>query len=245
MLEDMVKVGSPKATEIQREVEPVSPYPRINPQHSRLENDARPVAERKTGKSVQARRRFNTMRGLVEQLKKIVQIVRVDFNTALQEVCDQGLAIVEEELIPQLQQLKIPATGIDELIQQLQQQSTGLTPVSGRTLTATFRLFPIFVEGLAEYILRFDDLQIAVGWRNSEIFDEIRKNGRFVTEQNRMRLSFRPLTSNLVIGDPLRLTIGLQVGAIEIDETGHRAILYQRPDQSYGLYSDKSISLSI
>ena len=43
----------------------------------------------------------------------------------------------------------------------------------------------------------------------------------------------------------LPLPAGAGVGAVEVDENGRRAIFYRRPDNSYGLYSDKSISLSI
>lgn len=246
MLEDKIKVGSLKATDLYREVEPVSPYPRINPQQQRPEGYVRPVVERKPDKADQARRRFTAMRELIEKLKEFAPIVRVDFNTAHQEVCDKGLAIAEEELISQLLQLKVSLGSIDELVQQLQQKSSGLTPVSGRIITTSSKLFPVYVEGLSEYILRFDDLQVKIGEHQRGILEEINNNGRFVVEHNRLRLTFRHVSSiPTAVGAPLSLNISIQVGAIEVNETGRRAILYQRPNSSYALYSDKSINLSI
>jgi len=246
MLEDRIKIGGIKATDIYREVEPVAPYPRINPQQQRQEGYARPDAEKKPEQDNRARRRFIAMRELIEQLKQSVSIVRVDFNTANNELRAQGLQIIEEELIAQLLHLKVPLNSIDELILQLQQQSSAPNLVSGRTFPANNSLFPISVEGLEEYLIRFADLQVSIGPQGQGIFDEINNHGRFVVEHNRMRLNFRsnipiPASSN----EPLRLTLSIQVGAIEIDESGRRAILYQRPDQNFGLYSDKSINLSI
>lgn len=244
MLEDRIKIGS--FIDINREVEPVRPYPRINPQQQRPEGYARPPVEKKPDKAEQARRHFTAMRKLIDQLKGTAQIVRVDYNTANQEVCAQGLEIAEEELIDQLLQLKIPLASIDGLIQQLQLQNTELTPTSGRIITASSTLFPVFVEGLSEYGIRFDNLRIKISKQHSRISDEIDKNGRFITEHNRLRLNFKPCGSIPgSTGDPLSLTISIQLGAIEINDTGRRAILYQRPDQNYGLYSDKSINLSI
>ena len=94
--------------------------------------------------------------------------------------------------------------------------------------------------------MRFDNLQLMMSNQRHDIFDEINNNGRFVVEHNRLRLNFsRNGALPAVPGEALNLTISIQVGAVEIDENGRRAIFYRRPDQSYGLYSDKSISLSI
>ena len=43
----------------------------------------------------------------------------------------------------------------------------------------------------------------------------------------------------------LLLDISILVAVSEIDESGRRVILYQRPNQSYALYADKQIDLSI
>ena len=246
MLEDKIKIGSTKATEPYRGVTPVSAYPRINPQQARQEDQPRPEMGKKPARDNRVNRRFTAMRALVELLMGMAQIARVDFNTAYREVCDQGLAIAEEELIDQLLQLKISLNSIDELIQQLRDKKTALTPVSGRPLTVASKLFPGIVPGLSEYVLYFDDLQVKLGPQHSDIITEIDANSRWVMEQNQIRLTFRRFKSIPSASDnPLRLTISILVGVIETNEANRRAILYQRANKSYGLYSDKSIDLSI
>jgi hypothetical protein len=186
------------------------------------------------------------MRELIEALKEQAKISRVDFNTANQELIDLGLSIAEDELIAQLLQLKVPLASIEELIRQMRQLSASPNLVSGRMIPAGANLFPVSVDELAEYLMRFDELQLVLGQQRSDIFDEINNNGRFVVEHNRLRLNFtRSAALPAVPGAPVNLNISIQLGAVELDENGRRAIFYQRPDQSYGLYSDKSISLSI
>lgn len=244
MLEDIKKVSF-KSANIHREVAPVKPYPRIDPKQPRQEGyPQQDIEKRPEEKST--RRRFTAMRDLIEELKGLAKISRVDFNTANQELIELGLAIAEEQLLTQLLHLKVPLAGIEELIRQIRQQSASPTLVSGRNISPDSELFPVFVEQLAEYLLRFDNLQVVVGSQFNEILDEINNNGRFVVEHNRLRLNFtRVAMLPAISADPLNLTINIQVGAVEVDEDGRRAIFYQRPDQGYGLYSDKSISLSI
>ncbi len=246
MLEQVRRVGNFKAADLPREVEPVKPYPRINPQQQRQEDYPQQDAQQKPNANKTTRRRFTAMRELIEELKNQTRINRVDFNTANQELIDLGLSIAEEELINQLLGLKIPLTSIEGLIKQMRQQSASPTLVSDRNISASANPFPVLIAELAEYIMRFDDLPVVMSSQHNDIFDEISKNGRFVVEHNRLRLNFtRESTIPTTPEEPLSLTISIQLGAIEVDEDGRRAILYQRPDQSYGLYSDKSISLSI
>mgnify|MGYP001472193245 CR=1 FL=1 len=246
MLEEIKRYGPYRVADIQREVAPVTPYPRINPKQERQEGYQQQQPEGRPEEVPRARRRFTAMRELIEKLWAHAQISRVDFNTANQEMTDIGLAVAEEELLAQLLHLKIPLAGIEELIRQLRQQSTSPMLVSGRKLFSNSTLFPLFVENLTEYIMRFENLLVVMGRQKSAIFDEINNKGRFTIEHNRLRLNFtRVTTLPAAPGDTLNLTIGIQIGAVEIDENGRRAIFYQRADDSYALYSDKSISLSI
>ena len=246
MLEEVKRVGTFKAADLHREVEPVKPYPRINPQQERQDGYQQAPAEKRPDDDKQTRRRFTTMRELIEALKDQAQIIRVDFNTANQELVDLGLSIAEEELISQLLQLKIPLASIEDLTRQMRQHRASPLLVSGRNISPGANPFPVFVDDLAEYVMRFDDLQVIMGKQRQDILDEINNDGRFIVEHNRLRLNFSRISSLPVVsGETLNLTISIQVGAVEVDENGRRAIFYQRPDQSYGLYSDKSISLSI
>jgi hypothetical protein len=142
--------------------------------------------------------------------------------------------------------LKIPLNSIEALVRQMQRNSSELVPTTGRILAAATGLFPSHVDGLSEYLMRFEDLLISVGEHDSGVLQEIDTYGRCLVEHNRLRLDFRPTGSaEAALSEPLHLTISIQIGAIEIDENGRRAIIYQRPNRTYGLYSDKSINLSI
>jgi len=246
MLEDVKRTGVIRPGDLNREVVPVSPYPRINPQQQRQEGYSQQQPEKPFDEDRQVRRRFTAMRELIEQLKKLATISRVDYNTANQELVKRGLAIAEEELITLLLNLKIPLASIDELVRQLQLRRASPTLTSGRDISQEDTLFPIFVDQLSEYLVLFDELQVIPGEKNKLLVDEITNHGRYHVELKALRLTFsRPATVPPLGWKSLDLAIGIQVGAVEIDENGRRAIFYQRPDKSYGLYSDKAINLSI
>lgn len=245
MLEEVNRVGTLKPKE-HREVTPVAPYPRINPKQERQEGYSRQQQEAPFKEHRRARRRFTAMRDLIEQLKEQTIISRVDYNTANQELIDQGLAIIQESLIPLLLQLKIPQSSIDELVGQLQQRRATPNLTSGQDMDAENALFPIFVEHLAEYLLSFEQLDVTAGKQNRLLIDTINNQGHYQIRQKRLLLDFsRPAEAPELGWKRLELSVQVHVGAVEIDENGRRAILYQRPDKSYGLYSDKSINLSI
>jgi hypothetical protein len=246
VLEDVNRVGIIKSGGLFREVAPVSPYPRINPQQQKQEEHREPQEHRRPDENLKARRRFTAMRELIEQLRGKVQISRVDFNIANKELIDIGLSIAEEEFLAQLLRLKIPLPSIEDLLQQLKQRSAQPNLVKGRNISAADNPFPVYVAELAEYVMRFEGLQVKVAGRSREIIDEINKNDHFTVSHHRLRMEFTrsaglPAESN----ESLNLNVSILVGAVEVDESGRRAILYQRQNQEYGLYSDKSLSLSI
>ncbi len=242
---DYIRIPTAQNYDLLRGVEPVAPYPRIDPQQGRQDGYQRQQA--KPEAKPQVRRRFTAMRRLIEQLKDRLRIVRVDYNTADLELRSQGLAITEEELIPQLLQLKIPLDSVEELLHQVRLSRTSvlLTP-GGRIGEASYPLFPVPAEGLSEYLLKFSDLSIGSGSHFAQIVETINNEGRFVQELNRQRLTCRrPGPDVLAAGDQLLLDFSVQLGVIEVDEDGRRAILYPRSEQICCLYSDKQIDLSI
>ena len=245
MLEEVKRFGTYKAVGVQRDVAPVNPYPRINPQQERQEGQRQQEPEKGPAEQ-RARRRFTAMRDLINELKNRTLISHVDFNTANRELIEQGLAIAEEDLLAQLLHLKVPLGSIEELSQQIREQRGNPMLVSGRTIKPDTTLFPVFVEDLSEYLLRFEGLRVTLGDQHNDIYELINNNGRFVFEHDRLRLSFtRGSVLPAAPGSSLNLNISIQVGAVEVDENGRRAILYQRPDQNFALYSDKLLNLSI
>lgn len=245
MLEEVKRFGVYKPVGVQRDVAPVNPYPRIEPQQERQEGQRRQDQEKERSEK-QSRRRFTAMRDLINELKTTAQISHVDFNTANRELINQGLSIAEEDLLAQLLHLKVPLGSIEDLSRQILQKTSNPLLISGRKLTPESELFPFYVEDLSEYLLRFEGLRVKMSQQHSDILDEINNNGRFVWTHDRLRLSFtRRSLLPAVPGASLELTISIQVGAVEVDENGRRAILYRRPNGGYALYSDKLISVSI
>jgi len=231
-----------------REVGPVAPYPRINPHQPKREEYPRQQSGHKQGQD-RSRRRFGSMRELVERLKESFQISRIDYNTAEIEMHNQGLAVAEELIISQLLQLKIPLNSIEGMFQQIRQQRSTVTLIPGRKLNGnSYLLFPEEVDGLLEYCLVFSNLQLHTDRQESRIIEGIDSQERFISEAAQLRLTFRrslPTADTQQNSDLLQLDIQILVGAIEIDDAGRRAILYRRSEGSFGLYSDKQINLSI
>ncbi|MEE4252964.1 MAG: hypothetical protein V2I50_02865 [Desulfuromusa sp.] len=234
-----LRVGGVHAYQLNREVEPVPAYPRIDPQQPRDENSPQ-QHEQRADKDDQTMRRFKAMRFLIDQLKETVEITRVDYATAANELNDLGLLIAENELIEQLLELKISLEDIDKLFQQIRHRPTNPDLGPGHKLSDTDNFFPIYVAGLSEYNLRFPNLQIQIEHKIQRMVDSFEEKGRFVNDKNRLRLEFQKEDNNL-----LRLDISVLVAISEVDEEGRRVILYQRSDQSYALYADKQIDLSI
>ncbi len=238
------RVG-PSSRTLFKEVEPVAPYPKINPQQQQYEDNSREEGEKYSEKDEPLRRRFKAMRRLIEKLQESQQIGRINFMTANHELRSQGLAIIEEELLTQLLLLKIPLASIDELFQQLQHAPPETAMVEGLKFSPTNQLFSISAEGLSEYNLVLSNLSIRTSSHDSDLNDALAQEGRFVAEKDRLRLIFRQNQDGNTSGNVVLLDVNVQIGAVEIDEDGRRVILYQRPDQSFGLYSDKQIDLSI
>jgi hypothetical protein len=234
-----LRVGGVHGYQLYREVEPVPAYPRIDPQQPRGENPQQHPKQR-ADKEELAMRRFKAMRDLIDELKETAGITRVDLSTAEEELNKLGLLIAENELIEQLLDLKIPLEEIDKLFQQIRQHHTVPDMGTGHSFTEADNFFPVFVAGLSEYNLRFQNLQIQLDHRNQQMVDSFEESGRFISDKNRLRLDFQKQDGNL-----LRLDISVLVAVSEVDEGGRRVILYQRPDQSYALYADKQINLSI
>jgi hypothetical protein len=239
-----LKVSGTYGYQPYREVEPVPPYPRIDPQQPRNEYPQQQSEEKRLDKDDHAQRRFRGMRELIEKLQKSSGMIRVDYLTTETELNDLGLAIAEKELIEQLLQLKIPLEGIDGLFQQIRHRPATPDLGAGHDLSETDNFFPVFVAGLSEYNLRFQNLQVQVDQNCNQIVENIEKNGRDVFEKNRVRLDFLRATAPEDIAI-LQLNISILVAISEVDEAGRRVILYQRPNQSYALYADKQIDLSI
>lgn len=234
-----LRVGMTYGYQPYREVEPVPPYPRVDPQQPRDEYPKQQLSQR-ADKDDQARRRFRAMRDLIDQLKGSESIVRVDYFTADQELHGIGFAWAEKELLEHLLELKLPLEEIDQLLRQMRQQEVLPELEAGHTLKETEKFLPIFIAGLSEYLLSFKNLVISADTENHYIFDSIEKTGRFVFEKNRLRFDFRSF------GDQkLKLNISVLVAVSEMDEEGRKVLLYQRPSQNYALYADKQIDLSI
>ncbi len=238
-----LKVGGINAYQPYREVEPVSSYPRIDPHQPR---DQYPQQESLTQNEPtdQARRRFRAMRKLIDRLKENSRIVRVDYLTAEQELCEFGRHLVEEELVQQLLTLKFPLESIEAIFKDLGLQLEHPDLQTGGTLSEVDNFFPVYVAGLSQGLLCFNNLPVPELLISDHITNEIRSDGQFVMEKNRIRLEFRdpPAPGGK---DRHRLNIRLLVAITEMDEEGRRAFLYQRADLDFALYADKQISLSI
>ena len=120
-MSDYIKIPTFPKHDLLRGVEAISPYPRVDSQQPRQEGSSQQQSDTAEKKDGLARRRFLSLRRLIDELKESAQITKLDFGTADAELRNLGLAIVEEELIDQLLQLKIPLQSIEQLLQQINQ----------------------------------------------------------------------------------------------------------------------------
>ncbi len=244
MPEEYTRVGPIRNPHSLKEIQPATPYPRIDPQQPQTNDQRGNRQDRDRGKNIKVRRRFTAMRRLVEQLKKSSGLQRVDFNTADREMRNAGLKQAEAGLSELLRQLKFPLRNIDLLFQELAKNPTLSALTVGKKLATDHQLIlPESPAGLSEYNLVFQPLPLHAESADSQLNQRVAAEGRYIFSSGRLCLSFRPADS--LLSDALEMTISALVGAVEIDQAGRRAILYPRPDQSYGLYADKQIDLSI
>ena len=238
-----LRVGGTHGYQLYREIEPVPPYPRIDPQQPKDEYPHQ-QSERRSDKDDHTRRRFRAMRKLIDELQEFSGLTRVDYLTTETELKELGISIVEKELVEQLLELKISSGNIEELFQQVPQGAVSPLLGPGQTLSDNHNFFPVFVPGLSEYNFHLPNLHIRSNYGFEKIIEKIEENGRFISEKNRLRLSFRhsELPGEIMI---LQLDISVMVAVSEVDDAGRRVILYQRPNKTYALYADKQIDLSI
>lgn len=238
-----LRVGGRHGYQPYREVEPVPPYPRVEPQQSR-DNYPHQKNEQRSDKDDHARRRFRAMRKLIDELQEFSGLTRVDYLTSETELKDLGISIAGGELGEHLLELKTSSTAIERLFQQLHRDPVSPLLKSGHPLSESNNFFPVFVAGLAEYNLHFQSLHPRFDHKPEQIIEQIERNGQFVSEKNRLRLNFY---NSETPGEAaiLQLDISVLVAVSEVDEADRRVILYQRPNKSYALYADKQIDLSI
>jgi hypothetical protein len=244
---EYIKFPTFPTQDLLREVEAVSPYPRINPQQPRPEGY--PQQSSDTGKKPDghALRRFMALRRVIDELRKLAQITKVGHATADTELRHQGLTIVDAELFSKLRQLYFPRESLELLREEVERQRFSVNFGRGRKIVENeSNLFPVSTAGLSEYHLRFEELKFRAGRLDSRVKQQIQEEGLCVEQQNRLRLIFsRAGQAQDFNSDLLKVKIEVEVGVVESDEADRRAILYPRGDASYGLYADKLINLSI
>lgn len=226
-----------------REVEPVLPTERVTPQRPRDEYPP----EHREGREYhdeRARRRFIAMRDLIGGLRESGRIVRVDYQTALAELTQQGVAIAESELSDCLRTLKVRPEGMEHLAQQLRQAASLPELEFGAQLDEMNNYFPVYIRGLLEFYLRFSRLELLPGEEGPLLVDAISSDGSYRYASKRLRLICRPQVK-AQYDSALELDVRVLVGVGEVDEDNRRAVLYQRDEADYALYTDKQISLSI
>ena len=243
---EYIKFPSFPAQDLLQGVKEISPYPRVERQQPHQEGYERQQQDHEKDAGQRMRRRFLTLRQLIDKLQKTASITRVDYRTAGTELHGLGLTSVEEQLIDQLLQLKIPLESIEQLLQQIDKRRSTVTLGNGRQIVNQQPdLFPVSAEGLSEYNLKIEELQIRTGPHATHIIEKVQEDGHFIVEQNRLRLTFSRLSPLDETTDLLKLKISVLLAVIETDDAERRAILYPRPDNSYALYADKEIDMSI
>lgn len=237
------KIGATQPYQLYREVEPVPPYPRIDPQRPRDEYP-RQQRESRDDNSEHARRRFDAMRKMIDELTTADEVGRVDYLTAVHGLTELGFTILESELLNQLLELNFSADNLGGILEQIAQRGMSSELQPGKLLSPEHNIFPIFIPGLSEYNLILPPLPIPVELFPAPLIEQIETQGYAMTDKNRLHLDFR-FAEDGHAHDELVIMISVLVGVSEVDDGGRRVILYRHPDRGYALYADKQIDLSI
>lgn len=237
-----LKVGITHAYQPYREVDPVAPYPRVDPQQPRDERQRRRAY--KNQQDDRARRRFTAMRRLIDDLKVNFTVSRIDYMTAEQELVSLAREIVSKSLADELRRLNLSSENIEDVLYQIQQKFVPADLKTGKKLTEENNRLPLFVPGFSELNLFLEGIRIWLNGNCTGVLSAIRNDGRFFDEGRDFLVDIR---NNPSLSVPLSVIMDLfvRVAVCEIDEAGRKAILYQRKDRSLALYADKQISLSI
>ncbi|MFO7766172.1 MAG: hypothetical protein R6V33_07050 [Pelovirga sp.] len=226
-----------------REVEPVQPYPRIDPQQPHDETP-RGQDDSRGKKDEMARRRFVAMRSLIDGLKKIGRIERIDYQSLINELTKKGITAAEQELFDLLSAQQIPPEGLARLAEQIREQMTRADVSFGSLLTEKSNFLPYFSNGLAAVQLCYRDLELLPGQEGPLLIDAIAGEGLYRCATGYLQVEFYPQV-RAQYDSALNVDIRIMVAAGEKDEENRRAILFERTPGVFALYTDKQISLSI
>lgn len=223
------------------EVEAVPAYPDINPQQAdkKLSVETYPDSGHRDD---QTRRRFRAMRRLIDELKKTTQITRVDYRTTEGELSDIGRAVAEQDLIQLLLNYKIPMAELEALFTAMRRQLERPLLRTSAALTAERNFLPVYVPGLLEGTLAFQKIPLAPLQNSPQVMKSLDQDRFYSNFYKRIGVEIFALKE---FPDTWFLNLSLLVAVGEVDEEGRRVLLYQRPDQTYALYADKHIDLSI
>lgn len=226
-----------------REVEPVQPYPRIDPQQPQDER-TRNQDESRAKKDDMARRRFVAMRALIERLKTVGRIERIDYHALVSELTKVSIGIAERELFDLLRKQQVPNDGLGHLAAQIRDRIAAPELSFGPLLTADRSILPSYSQGLSEFLLCYSGLELLPGQEGPLLIEAIGGDGLYSCAAGQLRVEFRPQVRTQY-DTALEVDIRILVGVGEMDEANRRAILFERSSGVFALYTDKLISLSI
>lgn len=238
-----LRVTDTKGYMLYREVEPVQPYPRIDPQQPHDEKP-RGQDQARGKKDGQPRRRFIAMRQLIDRLKEVGQLERINYPSLVKDLGIIGIAHADKELFDLLQAHQVTVDGLNHLAAQIRTQMATPDIGFGPPLDAEHNILPYYSRGLAVVQLRYLQLELLAGQEGPRLVDGIARDGSFRCATRYLQVDFRPQVKAQYDSS---LTVDLLIMAAvgEMDDENRRAILFERTPGVFALYTDKQISLSI
>ncbi len=226
-----------------REVEPVQPYPRIDPQQPHDEKP-RGQDQAREKKDTHPRRRFVAMRHLIDRLKELGRLERINYPTLVNELGNIGVAHADKELFELLQSYQVPNAGLNHLATQIRPLIVTPDIGFGPPLAAENNVLPYFSRGLSMVQLRYLHLELLAGQEGPVLVEAIANGGSFRCAAGHLQVEFQPKVK-IQYDSALAVDIRIMVAVGEMDEENRRAILVERSPGLFALYTDKQISLSI
>jgi len=228
-------------------VEPIIEYQRLADRYQTVEERAE--SERKKNNAhKRPERRFIALRKLVTNIKKDHMFSRVDHVSAETEIRQLALTKIHNDLATLLSGLELTSTAANEIVQRVVDQAPRFQlNHNGATSQLDHLLYANLSHGLKVLSLEQHDLTVPFIDLSCVALIERCQGKRLMASHNNLLLTIqaRDAADKNTVQQGFKLDLSIAMGVIEIDDSGRRAFVYQRADNSFALYADKQISIEI
>jgi hypothetical protein len=230
-------------------VAPINEYQRLNERHLPVERRKEPDQHPNDSDRQRPERRFIALRKLVTALKKDHPFTRTDHASAEQEIIQLGVDKIHTDLGDLLASLDLTTSASAETVKKILARADQFKLINNApTAQLDHQLFSKLTPGLKALGLSISGLKIPLIDLSCVALAERCNQRRLMASHNNLLLSVINANTGQTppsVQEGLQLDLSVSLGVVEMDDSGRRAFVYRRADDSYVLYADKQINIEI